>query len=308
MTSNHTRKVNPRSVGLVSDETYTKTTTELSLKAEADELVRCAEQSIHTEHVFPVRAVAYNEAENSLTTKLIHGQDLFNSIWNPTSFLGRIKGGGIRNQDVLLSRLQELGEWLAKYHNSESHPDKSEHAAKWLTDSFINKLSFARDNGLISKKIVDLVERKFVAEILNIKKEGYRQENRVRICRVHGDFIVYNMLVDDNDDLHVLDFGDTRISSSIEDVARFYQNIWAISHTSKHRKRLFQEVRDGFLVNNGLPLDIVEAPFFKAVMAYNAVIHLVGGHAMRDLLSLPSRMELAQITNVGLKWMRNEVR
>lgn len=304
MTKNKTATINPRSSGLFDKDTYTKTTTEKSLIVEADELMRCDSLSLNTDHVLSIKLVSFDETTNSLTTRFVSGEDLFLSAWNPTSFLGRM-----RNKETMaLSRISELGAWLAKYHASELYSDKAESTADWLTTSFIKKLKYVRDYNLLSKETVNKIEQQFVLEIQKIKSDEYCKMNGVQFSRVHGDFVIYNMLLDKSNNVHILDFADTRIASSIEDIARFYQNILAISDTSSYRSQLFTKVLNDFLQAYGLPPETVESQYFKAIMCYNAIIHLTGGHYMRNMISFSSKMALNKITKAGLQWVQKELR
>lgn len=303
MTINKSKATNPRSTGLFDEQTYTKTTDEKPLTAEANELERCSSLSLSTEHVLPVKLASFDEATNSLTTHFIQGEDLFLALWNPTSFLGRI----IKTDTTALQHINELGQWLAKYHASEPHTDKADSSADWLINSFGKKLKYVRDHDLLSKDVVYEIEKQFVPEIEKTKNISYCNENAIQFSRIHGDFIIYNMLKDKHNNIHILDFADTRIGTTIEDIARFYQNILSISGTSGHREPIFTKVSNDFLKSYGLPPETVESQYFKAIMCYNAIIHVTGGHYMRNMVSYSSKRALEKITKAGLHWLYREL-
>jgi len=304
------RAVNPRSTGEITSEVYRKHSKELTLENEADELSRCADLKIRTDHVLTTELVDYDKERNILTTKRIHGDELFLTLWNPTSLLGKMRGKKLSDSAQLCSRLVELGAWLARYHHTSSHQVcNADGAVAWLQSSLCSKVKQISDNNLLPVSKLKKIEQYCFNEINNLKDSSYLVNNKIEFCRIHGDFIVYNMLIDKQHNCHIIDFGDTRVAANIDDVARFYSNLWAISNTNRHRKSLFLSAANGFLASYGLPENIVETPYFKAMMAYNFLIHLCGEHRMRrlKLISFTSGLELRQITKAGLKWIDNEI-
>jgi len=303
------KTVNPRSTGELTAQTYCKQSKKGNLDGEANELLRCEEQSLYTKHIFTAKLIAFNKEENSLTTKRINGNELFLSVWNPTSLLGKLRGQKLRKPDLLCARLVELGNWLSAYHRSTCYSQEAEQAASWLRNAFLTKIKEIRDNDLLSSIKLKKIDQCFVREIENLTRPDYLVQNHIKFCRIHGDFIIYNMILDRELNLHIIDFGDTRIASNISDVVRFYSNLWAIAHTNASRKSLLLPVANDFLTAYGLPVNIVETPHFKTLMAYNFLIHLCGEHRMRqlNLMSFTSRLELRQITKIGLNWIDNRI-
>jgi len=298
------KKVNPRSTGELNDSVYVKHSDEINLSNEATELARCSSLSLRTANIRIAEYVSYDVDNNVLSTKRIHGRELFLLLWNSTSILGMIRGKSkLLNFDLFSSRVSELGEWLRKYHESTSYPDQGTETSAWLKDSFASKVNGVRKNSLMPEKRINAIEKRFLGEFEYLGSPQYLAENEVRFCRIHGDFIVYNMLMDDRERIHVIDFGDSRIGSNLEDVARFYSNLWAISQTSKWRQDRFLKVANRFLESYGLSAEIVETPFFKSLMAYNFLIHLYGQFCMRGSLSFMSNYELGLITKAGLNWI-----
>jgi len=297
------KKLNPRSTGEINAQIYTKHSEEICLEQEALELERCTQQALHTKHIFTPELVSYDKSKNLLSTKLIVGNELFLTLWNPTSLLGKLRGKKLQDVELITSRLVELGSWLSMYHKSTSYPEDNRLAMLWLRNSAIAKLNGIRDSKLMAVKKINEIEQSLLNEIDNLKKPEYLVNNNIEICRIHGDFIIYNMIIDKQSNLHILDFGDTRIACNLDDVARVYSNLWAIAHTNNWRKSLFSSVANDFLMSYGLETSIVETPYFKSMMAYNFLIHLYGQFCMRNLLSLVSYMELNQVTKAGLKWI-----
>lgn len=301
------KKINPRSTGEVTAQVYSKYSEEISLEQEARELERCEELSLHTKYIFTAELISYNKENNLLTTKRIYGEELFLTLWNPTSLLGKLRGKRLLRPDLVRSRFSDLGSWLSLYHKSTSCSGDSEQAASWLKDSFNSKLDGIRDNRLLPVKKIDKIQQYLLREVEQLKRADYLAENSIRLCRIHGDFIIYNMLIDEYGNIHIIDFGDTRFACNIDDVARFYSNLWAIAYTNNWRKSMFLGFADDFLASYGLDSKVVETPYFKLIMTYNFLIHLYGHHCMRDLLSFVSNMELNQITRAGLKWIDENI-
>lgn len=301
------KKTNPRSTGEISHEYYSKHSEEVSYEGEAIELKRCEAKSIRTEHIVTSRLISFDKENNILTTERINGSELFLALWNSTSLLAKLRGKDQHNLDILVSRLSETGTWLSTYHKTSPESDECEQAVKWLYNSFLSKTKGIRDNNLLSAKLIARIEKRFLHEIENLTKVDYLKNNQIKICRTHGDFIIYNMLIDKDNNINIIDFGDTRIAGNLDDVARFYGNIWAISQTNTQRKSLLLPVLDEFLTNYGLTKDILDLPYFQTMMAYNFLIHLYGAHCMRDSLSFFSRLELKQITDAGLRWIYQKI-
>ncbi len=296
-------KLNPRSIGIVTSKLYNKRSEEISLEYEADELARCAKLSLKTAHVLPVELYSYEKSSNTLSTKIINGDQLYHTLWNPTSLLGKLRGKKLKDIETLTSRIIELGHWLNLYHESTNYPENADSAIAWLQSSISSKAQGIRVNHLMKESKINSIEKKLMSEVENLKDPDYINENHVRFCQIHGDFIIYNMLIDANSNIHILDFGDTRRATNIDDVARFYSNLWAISQTNNWRKNTFSSICDKFLISYGLESSILEKPYFKTMMAYNFLIHLYGQFCMRHLLSFVSNMELSQVTKSGIKWV-----
>jgi len=298
-----TKKSNPRSSGEINDQIYRKYSKEISLEPEAKELARCADNSLNTSHIFTAKLVSFDKKNNLLATKRILGNELFLTLWNPTSLLGKLRGKKLQDIELINARIAELGSWLSLYHDSSNYLDKNEQASLWLERSFVSKLNGVKKNKLMSSVKINKLERQLLGQVEALYTPDFTKKNNCKICKIHGDFIIYNLLIDKNNNIHVLDFGDTRIACNLDDVARFYSNIWAIAHTNHWRKGMFLDIANNFLTSYGLEPKVVETPYFKLMMAYNFIIHLYGQHCMRDLLSFVSHMELNQITRSGLRWI-----
>lgn len=300
-------RVNPRSTGVVSSETYEKHSMELSLKSESEELARCREKKIQTDHIKTVEFISYDELENRLVTRKIVAQELFHTVWNPTCLLGRLKGNQLSNPEIVRARIVEVGAWLRKYHESSSSGLQSGSDGRWLEAAFHEKIKIIRRNQLMPEAKLAKIERMFGAELSKIKQPGYLSDNGAFPCRVHGDFLIYNILIDCEQNLHVLDFGDTRISGNLEDVSRFYSGLWAISRTNRTRHKILGDLPRRFLEAYGVSPDISDNPYFRCNLAYNFLTHLTGQHYMRGLLSWNSNREMSQITRAGLKWVYQQI-
>lgn len=294
-----THHENPRSTGSMDGDYYRKTSSAVNFSAEADELARCAALHLRTPHVQPAELIDFDPESNTLTTKRIVGQELFLTLWNPTGLLGQLRGQHMPDRETLFQHIEELGEWLALYHASSRRPGPGTRGNPSLTTSFHQKLNELAAARLLPRRQIERLRHRCIGPL-----GGTHDDTEGFSCRIHGDFIVYNLLLDQNLTLHVLDFGDTRIGNNLEDVARFYSQLWAMAQTSNERRHLFLPLLERFLLAYGLKPHITDTPCFQAMLAYNFVMHLNGQHSMAHLLSWNSRRELNQITKAGLRWVQ----
>lgn len=303
---NPTLKINPRSTGISSSTTYEKHTDERSLKAEADELLRCQQLGLHTVHVSPVELIGFDEASNRLTTRKIQAKELFHTIWNSTYLLGRLKGHKLDDPDTVIKRITELGSWLHKYHQS-SKATHSRESGSWLEGAFHRKIKDIRAEKLLPEHKIQKIEQRFSPELEKLHQPAYLAEFDAFPCQVHGDFVIYNVMIDASRNLHVLDFGDTRVSGNLEDVARMYSSLWAIAQTNRFRRRLLNNVPERFLRAYGCSPTVIHTSYFQCNLAYNFLTHLEGQHYMRDMLSWTSYREMSQITRAGIHWIEQQL-
>ncbi|WP_144012708.1 hypothetical protein [Marinobacter sp. BSs20148] len=298
---------NASSSGILSSYTYTKHTLERSLKPEAMELIRCRHLNIQTTHVKAIELVSFNEAENRLTTKKVIGQELFHTLWNPTNLLGRLQGHRLQNPDTLLSRITEIGTWLRKYHDSSAGLTPEGADGSWLATEFAQKIREIRASNLISERNLKKIEQKYSPELQKLITPDYLFFNNAFPCQIHGNFVLYNVLVDSQQNMHTLGFRKTRVSSNLEDVARFYSTLWAIAQTSRTRHNLFHELPARFLKAYGLPPLIAESAYFQANLVYNFLAHLEAQHRRRKAFSWNTNREMSQITRAGMKWIYQQI-
>ena len=293
-----TKHENPRSTGNKGADAYCKTSNEINFNAEAAELARCARLNLRTPHIQPAELISFDVSANMLTTRRIMGDELFLALWNPTGLLGHLRGQQLPDRATLFQNIEELGQWLSHYHLSSKAPGAGTRGNPSLTSLFHQKLDDTASARLFSRRKIERLRHRCIGPL-----GGTHDDQGGFSCQIHGDFIVYNLLLDQELNLHVLDFGDTRIGNSLEDVARFYSQLWAMAQTNSERRRLFLPLLDRFLIAYGLTPDIVATPRFQALMAYNFVVHLNAQHSMTHLLSWNSRRELNQITQAGLHWV-----
>jgi len=152
---------NPRSTTVKHVERFTKTSHELNLAKEAEELDRCRELNIMTQHVRALELLDFQEKTNQLTTKTItQGQILFNRLWNETSILARLKRKAI-NRKIVLGIVEEIGCWLRLYHGSSDYPGYGLQAAVEFSEIFRKKLNYIRTHQILEKKIISRIETFF---------------------------------------------------------------------------------------------------------------------------------------------------
>jgi hypothetical protein len=298
---------NASNTGTLSSYTYTKHTLERSLKPEAMELIRCRHLNVQTTHVKAIELVSFDEAENHLTTTKVIGQALFHTLWNPTNLLGRLQGHRLQNPDTLVSRIAEIGTWLRKYHDSSAGLAPEGADGRWLATEFAQKIREIRASNLMPEPKLKKIEQKYSAELQKLTAPDYLPLNNAFPCQIHGDFVLYNVLVDSQQNMHTLGFSKTRISSNLEDVARFYSTLWAIAQTNRTRRSLFHELPARFLKAYGLPPLIDESPYFRANLVYNFLAQLEAQHRRRTSFSWNTNREMSQITRAGMKWVYQQI-
>jgi len=304
-----TTRDNPRSTSKIKAEIFLKTSTELSLANEANELKRCHESAIATPHVSPIELIKYNAERNQLTTKLVpNGISLYNCLWNGTSFLRFFKREKL-NSGLMFERMEEIGHWLKLYHKSTENISLCRDALANLKGLYHEKIEAIRKFGILKEEFLKGIQEYFVIEIERATDPSYQQDNYIRFCRIQGDFAVGNMLVDPDWHIYVLDFADSRIGVNLEDVARFYEQLWAISQTNGLRGRLFSRALETFLQGYGAPPGIERTPFFKALIGYNGLISCITEHTTAPYIryQIMTRLELKRLKNVTLRWLSKEI-
>ncbi len=277
------------------------------LQQEAEELKRCKECRIRMQHVFPVEFINYEEKADRLTTKFIQdATNLFNVMWNSSSIINRIWKRP-PSPDLLISRCEEIGKWLAMYHNSTSYPQAKEQVMTPLKFSFQRKMKRIRENKLVKEKFLQNVEEVFFPEIEKLVNDDYLENNRIKICKIHGDLTPSNMLVDDVWNIWIIDFANTRIGTSFEDLGRFYESLYAIAQTSHYRRDVFSKAMEAFLRGYGVPQEIQENPFFLTVRAYNGIVNCIADFVQRKSLSYFSNLASRRTANASLSWIAKKL-
>lgn len=202
-----------------------------------------------------------------------------------------------------------IGKWLKTYHESSFFPDKAPIATDALLTLFNNKIEAISKNNLLKNTFLLKLKELYFPEIEKLADPKYNERHQIRICQIHGDFIAYNMLVNNNMDIHILDFADTRIGAAIEDIGRFYELLWAIEKSSLLHKKTFSKARKVFLHSYGIEESILSTKLFSAIRALNGLIHCISEFSQKKHMSgqLLTRMELKFITRVSLNRMTKEV-
>jgi hypothetical protein len=300
---------NPRSTSTIKSELFIKTSSQLSLVNEANELKRCQESAIRTPHVRALDLVAYSEHDNRLTTRFVpDGLSLYNVLWNGTGLFGFLKR--LRwDVPLILTRMEEIGCWLRLYHGSTEAEGRGAEALENLQDLYLSKIESAKRLGILRETFLAGVVNRFVEEIKNAADPAYHEKRLVRFCRIQGDFAVGNMLVDPDWQIYILDFADSRIGVTLEDVARFYEQVWAISQTSRRRAGFCSQILDAFLRGYGAPLGIERTAFFKALVGYNGLISCITEFTTAPYIrsQILTRIELKRLKNATLRWMSREI-
>ncbi len=178
----------PRSVGTIQTGTYTKSSN-LNLEEEAFEIERCERLSLQTPQVRPIKLIQYDSGNNLLLTEYIEGESLFNLLWNRTSIM-RSFFANATPDDTLLLRIKEIGTWLALYHDSWKVDGDRIEATQWLVDSFRRKMKRLSERRIVHDELLRKLE-----EILERLQEKLGNAAGLKIGKIQGDFIAYNLLL-----------------------------------------------------------------------------------------------------------------
>ena len=309
MTNVNIIKNNPRSVTYINEEYFIKCSENVSLKNEALELQRCKAVMTQNRHILVPEMFSYESSSNCLTTKYICStENFFNILWNGTSIIGKLKRNGI-NIPIFIERMHELGLWLKDYHISSHYPDFNVDSTTNIVNAFRKKIEKLKSYKLFNEYFLDRILFCFIPSLENLKSLTDSPISRNEFCQIHGDFIAYNMLVDLDWNIHVLDFGDTRIGSPFEDICRFYELFWVIGRTNPFRKKIIDKALSVFIKAYGLPKNINSNPIFRSIRAFNAITHCLAEYEQRQKSSnsMVSNFELKLITYVSLFWVAKDV-
>jgi tRNA A-37 threonylcarbamoyl transferase component Bud32 len=302
-------RLNPRSVTAAEEMRFKKRSTTLSLKEEADELNRCRRLSIQTEHVRVPDLINYDQETNTLTAEFIpNSRSLYNALWNGTSFPLRMIGKNLE-KEMTFSILWEIGKWLRLYHETTDYPDSAKNVARDLMAVLKEKVAYISEHYLLPPAFLNSIDYYCRGEFEKICDPAYRQANNLKLCRVQGDFIASNILLNDLHHIFIADFADTHIGVSAEDIGRFCEQVLAISQCGAYRKKFFETANKAFLNGYGLPEYYGECRFFKAVVMLNGLISVITEFTTRPYISrqLFTRYELKRLMAATLEWMAKEV-
>lgn len=291
--------LHPRSVGTIQTGIYTKSAN-LNLEEEAVELERCGRLSLQTPHVRPIKLIQYDSANNLLLTKYIEGESLFNLLWNRTSIMRSFFANAIPD-DTLLLRIKEIGTWLALYHDSWKVGGDRIEATQWLADSFRRKMKCLSERRIVNDELLRKLE-----EILESLPEKLGNAAGLKIGKIHGDFIAYNLLYDHSGNVYILDFGDARVGFNLEDVVRFWEHLWVMGQTSRWRMEFFTNACEAFVSGYGIGEAVVKQEEFVVLRAYNALTNFLAFHVSSEFLNWRSRRITSQMTNSSFAWVQRQ--
>lgn len=267
-----------RSQGEIRAKEYLKTST-LCLAMEAEELQRCARFNFTTQYVRPIKFISFDQEENLLCTEFVPGQSFFNKLWNVTTFVRMFPEDSIERSKLLL-RIEDVGRWLASYHNSWYGSFGQKESALWVLESFRRKLNAVRTQGLMRKRLLMNLEG-----LLSHFKEEFEKDFTLTVSRIHGDFISHNMIFDQNGKVFIIDFADTRIGFSLEDVVRFWGNLWTMRQRNKISKEYFELACQVFLKGYGVNSSITNECTFTLLRMYNAINYILNIEAAKPYMN-----------------------
>lgn len=306
--NSHT-EINPRSTTIKSDGQFIKNSSELSLRTEAEELKRLKDFNPETPHIHVPEFLWFDPETNQLATRLItSSQSFYNMIWNNTSIKGIIRGKRLDKQK-LFQRLEELGQWLKAYHDSSKTLKSSDNPSEQLISFFNNKIEIVRKQKNFSDEYLNKIKSYYLPAFEKLSDSQYLENHNISICRVHGDFNVSNMLVDDDLNIHILDFADTRIGFCIEDIGRFYELIWTMEKASILHRKTLSMARNIFLKSYGFPEKMINTPVFSAIFALNTFISCITEYTTKKFIQSQyiTQLEYKLLTKISINKIVKEV-
>lgn len=302
-------EINPRSTTIITDGQFIKTSSELSLQTEAEELKRLKEFNAGTPHIHVPEFLRFDPETNQLATRLISSsQSFYNMIWNNSSIKGIIRGKKLEKQKLFL-RLEELGQWLKAYHDSTKTHKSSDKPSEQLISLFNNKIEIVRKQKNFSDDYLNKIKAYYLPAFEKLSDSQYLENHNICICRVHGDFNVSNMLVDDDLNIHILDFADTRIGFCIEDIGRFYELLWTMEKASILHRKTLSMARNIFLKSYGFSEKMVATPVFSAIFALNTLISCITEYTTKEFIRRQyiTQLEYKLLTKISINKVVKEV-
>ena len=191
-------------------------------------------QDCRTADARVVPFLAYDAGRNVLATEYVHGDSLFNVLWNGTS-RWRVQARHTHRCDRLV--VAAAG-WLSAFRRCgpQCHDRTKDSAAvlAWLTSTATKRLDIV---GRSESKIVS------TADLLRLRLWTQRMAEHLERatfgCRIiHGDYCASNILVDSESTVVVLDFADSRVGLDLEDTVRLWCSVWEIAMCGRRRHTL----------------------------------------------------------------------
>lgn len=196
-------------------------------------------------------------------------ESLFNYLWNSTSLLAF----GRRFRSLTPTEITEqLVRWLKALHGTESPANGYVPGSLPCLKMIRAKLDAleTRFSGMVSsatlKRLRGFADR-FESEVA--------LEQNVGTCRIHGDFVMSNVMIGPAGQLVVLDLADSRFGWPAEDVVQLWHQFWALGQVSRRRLREFRPCLELIEVGFGLREPGFSAKQFVLLRHLNAITSLL---------------------------------
>ncbi len=298
---------NPRSVtGLLfldddpqKEVLHFKRSTDASvLGLEVDELYRAEAVTQGVEGIRPLRIRSYLPEQGMLLTEYIRGgQTLFNYLWNGSSYLTWRRFSSPTPRELGT----RLGRWLRAYHfSTQACPREPS-----LFTSHIARDARAKLDALCrhNRGCVDLENAEAIRSYLSRAAEGGIPVEGQLAARIHGDLEPANIQIAKDGTVFVLDFADCRQGLAVEDFARLWHAIWAMSRVSSRRGRMLQPCLAALLAEYELTGGSLDSPALLLIRCWNALCALATISFVRDHIGFISRQAMRHLGNVQRAWL-----
>lgn len=297
------RHVNPRSVtSLVLDDegrgTHQKMVSSAeALRVEAKEMSRAAEACSQVKGIGVPVVLSTDIERLTLSTRHISGDSLFNFIWNSTSLVAR--------QPLRLDQAEgigsRIGSWLRAYHRSSI--GRAHNSTEWseLASSGCRKLARVCDSKsfFLSHKDAQQIRGYLKVQAAACEKESQQSPH----AQLHGDFTPTNLLVASSGELHVLDFGDSRVGEPWFDCVRFTHDLWAVGQV-RRRRSVLRTLEKSFWIAYGTKRAPLQHEFMKC---WNSLCFLSSYVSSRHLLGFTGRWAARRLTRIHSRWLKTHI-
>lgn len=201
-----------------------------------------------------IKPLIYYDSPPALVTEEGSGTTFANIIREKAKLLPSKE-----NLNLLIALCKNCGECLRYFQSIWPVPENiitsKTYRFEETVDFIYNQLSQCFEKRLLDKKIEKLILRYVAIEAESVLRQ------RIKITGMHSDFILSNMLIDD-DRVQLLDFGGFKLGPSCRDVANFLYSLDILQTNPLFRYSTINKLKKGFMEGYGWSEDVENLPLF----------------------------------------------